>query len=79
MAKAPVKLDVFGVSSTDELFISERDEQPLVIIYGKTPTGVAPGVVAYEKLGVDGVRQVGFKIGQVEEADAARFAELVRE
>lgn len=71
------KPEVFGVENIDELFVSERDGQPLVIVYGKPPKGLAPGVIAYEQVGVDGVRLVGFKIGQVEEADAARFAELV--
>lgn len=67
----------FGAESVDELFISERDGLPLVIFYGSAPRGVAPGVIAHEQAGVDGVRLVGFKIGQIEEADAARFAELV--
>jgi hypothetical protein len=71
-------LDVLGVSSVDELFISDRDGQPLVIVYGQQPKGVAPGVIAYEQTGKDGVRLVGTSNGQVIEADAARFAELVK-
>jgi hypothetical protein len=31
----------------------------------------------YEQVGKDGVRLVGFTSGQVEEADAAKFAQLV--
>jgi len=65
-----------GVNSVDELFISERDNQPFVVIYGKRPSGMEPGVVAYEQTGVDGKRQVGFDIGRIEEADQARFNEL---
>lgn len=77
IAQSDVNLAVFGVASSDELLISERDGQPLVIVYGQSPKGVAPGVITYEQVGVDGSRQVGFKIGQIEDADAARFAELV--
>jgi hypothetical protein len=74
---ADVNLKAFGVENIDELFVSERDGKPLVILYGPAPKGVAPGVIVYEQEGAGGVRQVGFKIGQVEEADATRFAELV--
>jgi hypothetical protein len=74
IAQQNIDPDVLGVGSTDELFVSDRDGQPLVIIYGQT----APqGVVAYEQAGKDGVRLVGFKNGQIEETDPARFAKLV--
>lgn len=74
IAQQNVDPGVLGVGSIDELFISDRDGQPLVVNYGQT----APlGVVAYEQVGKDGVRLVGFKNGQIEEADAARFAKLI--
>ena len=75
IAKDNIDPGVLGVDSTDELFISDRDGQPLIINYGQALGG--QGVVAYEQMGVDGVRLVGFKNGQIEEADAARFAKLV--
>ena len=62
------------VDTIDELFVSERDGKPLVVIYG----GPLPGsdVIVHEQEGVNGMKEVGHKIGMVEEVDAARFAEL---
>jgi hypothetical protein len=74
IAQQNVDPGVLGVGSTDELFISDRDGQPLVVNYGQT----SPlDIVAYEQVGKDGVRLVGFKNGQIEAADATRFAKLV--
>jgi hypothetical protein len=70
-----VALDKLNVGSTDELFVSERDGQPLGVVYGPTPPG--SDVVVYEQTGVDGKRMVGHKIGMVEGVDEARFRELV--
>jgi hypothetical protein len=77
IAQSQIDPQVFGVGSTDELFVSERDGKPLVIIYGTPPKGIARELIVYEQEGVEGVRRVGFKLGKVEDADAARFAELV--
>jgi hypothetical protein len=68
-------LSAFGVSSVDELFVSERDGQPLVVDYGDFPKGSS--VVIYEQTGVNGKRMVGQRIGSVEEVDEAKFKELV--
>jgi hypothetical protein len=68
---------VSGVSTIDELFVSERDGKPYVIFYGERPAGVARDLVGYEQIGVDGKRYVGFGLGVVEEVDEQRFAELV--
>ena len=72
-----VDLSVLGVSNIDELFVSDRDGQPIVVVYGKDAKGKTPDVVAYEQTGVDGVRLVGNRAGQVTEVDAAEFAKLV--
>jgi hypothetical protein len=77
IAQSQIDPQVFGVGSTDELFASERDGKPLVIIYGTPPKEIARELIVYEQEGVEGVRRVGFKLGKVEDADAARFAELV--
>lgn len=73
-------LTQFGVPDPATLFISERDGQPYVVIYGK-PTGPAvlagQPVIAYEKVGVGGRRFVASQLGAVEEVDEARFKELV--
>lgn len=65
------------ISSVDELFVSERDEQPFVVFYGKKPKGVRPDVVAYEKSGVDGSRRVGFDLGMIQEFNETEFREIV--
>ncbi|MBA3484608.1 MAG: hypothetical protein H0T51_22620 [Pirellulales bacterium] len=75
IGKSDVDLKALKVESLDELFVSERDGQPMVVAYGPSPFGV--DVVAYEQTGVNGMRQVGHKIGMVEEVDEARFRELV--
>lgn len=65
------------IESVDAMFVSERDGQPFTVLYGKRPKEVSPEVVAFEKTGVDGTRQVGLRLGMIEDADAARFNELV--
>lgn len=77
IAGGKMDLSVLGVDSVDELFVSDRDGQPIVVVYGSALKSVAPGVVAYEQTGKDGMRLVGFNNGQVEEADQTRFAQLV--
>ncbi len=67
----------YKFDSVDDLLISERDGEPYVIFYGKRPQGVASDLCAYEKVGVDGKRYVGFTLGIVEEVDETRFRELV--
>jgi hypothetical protein len=76
VGQGKMDLDVLGVSSVDELFVSDRDGQPLVILYGaqaKNPKGV----IAYEQTGENGVKLVGTNNGQVIEADATQFLKLV--
>jgi hypothetical protein len=66
-----------GVSSVDELFVSERDGQPFVVVYGKYPPTMTSKIVVYEQNGVDGKRLVGHSTGAVELVDDARFREMV--
>lgn len=61
-------------SRLDALFISPRDGQPVVILY-RQQLASAP-LVAYEKTGVEGKRQIIFLNGKVEEADEARLKSL---
>lgn len=70
-----VPLERLSVASVDELFISDRDGQPLVVVYGRRPQG--SDVIIYEQTGVDGKRQVAHRIGTIEEVDGSRFTELV--
>lgn len=70
-------LKVLEIASLDEMLVSDRDGKPFVILYGNPPAGVKKGIIAYEQEGVDGIRQVGYDLGTIEEADAAKFSELV--
>jgi hypothetical protein len=76
VGQGKMDLDVLGVSSVDELFVSDRDGQPLVILYGAQAKN-SQGVIAYEQTGENGVRLVGTSNGQVIEADATQFLKLV--
>jgi hypothetical protein len=65
----------------DEFFFSKRDGKPFVF-RDLARLGKAAGpntVVLYEQEGSGGKRIVVFPTGQAEEADAARFKELVPE
>jgi len=70
----------FNITDPESLFVSSRDGQPYVVIYG--PSSGPPGpagspVIAYEQVGVRGKRFVASSLGAVEEVDEARFKELV--
>jgi len=75
IASSDVKLENLRVNAIDELFVSERDGKPLVVIYGAQLP--ASGVIVYEQEGVNGLREVGYALGKVAEVDAAEFAKLV--
>jgi hypothetical protein len=62
----------------DELFVSDRDGQPFVIKYGQSGGVMSKLPVVFEKEGKDGVRQVAYTNGQVEEVDAAKYEELLQ-
>lgn len=70
-------LERAGVTAVDELFVSDRDGQPLVVTYGAYPAGMNAKIVVYEQNGVEGKRFVGYNSGAVELVDDARFNELV--
>lgn len=66
------ELVILGVDSIDDIFISTRDNEPYVVVYGKSER-----VVAYEAVGVDGQRYIADNVGSIELVDEARFNELV--
>ncbi|RIK71198.1 MAG: hypothetical protein DCC67_20400 [Planctomycetota bacterium] len=70
-------LQRLNVESVDALFTSERDGQPFVVLYGPRPKEMTVDVVAYERTGVDGKRQVASSLGTIREVDEAEFRELV--
>ncbi len=72
---ANISPEALKLSSIEDVFVSERDGKPLVVVYGGQRTG--SDVVVYEQTGVDGMRMLGHTIGSVETVDEARFGELV--
>ena len=77
---APHRLEMMRVdpAKVDDLFVSERDEQPFIIKYGQSGGIMSKLPVVFEKEGRGGMRQVAFTNGQVEEVDDARYQELLQ-
>jgi hypothetical protein len=77
---APHRLEMMRVdpAKVDDLFVCERDGQPFIIKYGQSGGIMSKLPVVFEKEGRDGMRQVAFTNGQVEEADSARYQELLQ-
>ena len=65
----------YQAQNIDEMFVSSRDDEPYVVVYGKPKKGT--NVVAYEAVGVDGSRYIADDLGNVEELDAATFGQRV--
>ncbi len=61
----------------DEAFVSPRDQQPLVIIYGADKTTPAHAILAYEKQGVDGTRWVVTMSQDIKELKNEEFAKAI--
>src|SRR5262245_58654208 len=74
-----VQMNGLDPGALDAAFVSERDNEPLVIAYGVSISGMsgtsAP-MVAHEKTGKNGKRLVAFANAKVELADEARIKEL---
>jgi hypothetical protein len=67
-------------SAVDSLFVSDRDGEPFVVIYGQKIAGVSGksgSVVAHEKNGKGGKRLVGLSNTKVEHVDEGRFQQLL--
>ena len=64
--------EIYGAETVDEMFISSRDNEPYVVIYGKPKK-----VVAYEAVGLNGTRYIADDLGVVQEVDEATFSEMV--
>jgi hypothetical protein len=63
----------------DALFVSGRDQQPIVIVYGLVIKEIAPTqapLIAYEQAGQKGKRLVVYANTKVEEVDEVRLEEL---
>ena len=74
------ELAALKITDVEQLFVSPRDQQAYVVLYGaKLPPPGPSGspVIAYEKDGDGGRRFVAFANAGVEELDDARFRQLV--
>jgi hypothetical protein len=76
MQTVSVKPQNFKVNSFDELLISERDGQPLTVVYG--PAAANSKFIVSEQTGVNGKRMVGLHTGMVEEVDEVSFNALTK-
>lgn len=77
-AMNPADRAALGVESVDACLVSDRDGQPVCLVFGGSEAAAGePAVVCYERQGRDGVRLVGKVGGDVEVADETRFRELV--
>ena len=65
------------IPPVDELFVSERDNQPYVIVYGKSTSGGPADIIGYEQTGVGGKRFIANSVGAVQEVDAETFSKRV--
>jgi hypothetical protein len=72
------RLKAANMNELDALFVSTRDHQLLVFVYGINSDPRRQSVViGYEQSPVDGKRTVGYRHGTIELVDDARFSELV--
>jgi hypothetical protein len=68
----PGVLDRAGLSGLDELFVSARDGQPLVVKY-RDEIWPLDGAIAYEQVGANGTRYVASELGGVSEITDEQF------
>jgi hypothetical protein len=76
-ANASQMIDSLHVGSAAELFVSERDGKPFIVLYGEPPKGTSRDVIAYEQTGVDAKRFVGYSLGMMQEVDEQELSRLV--
>lgn len=80
-AQDPGRLSLADIdaSKLDDLFVSERDGQAFVIRYGVDTVIRGPSLpVVFEAEGVEGMRQVGFCNGEMQEVDADEYERLLK-
>jgi len=75
-----LQMNNIDIARIDELFISDRDKEPFVVLYGvgiSQMSGKSAPLIAYEKTGVGGKRLVAFANTKLEYVDEARLKELM--
>ncbi len=73
------RLALAGISTSNvnDLFVSERDQQPFKIRYGINTQLRGPSLpVIFESNGAEGLRQVAFTGGSMQEVDSTKYDEL---
>jgi len=66
----------FGITTIEDLFISPRDGQPYVVVYGGGPQTM-PDIVAYEREGTETGRWIASSMTVVAEVDEVKFQQMV--
>lgn len=64
----------FGITTIDDLFISPRDGQPYMVVYGGREL---PDVLAYEQIGSETGRWIVSSMALVAEVDEATFDQMI--
>ncbi len=64
----------FGITKIEDLFISPRDGEPYVVVYGGREL---PDVLAYEQMGTETGRWIVSSMALVAEVDEATFKQMV--
>ena len=64
--------------NVDELFVSSRDNERVVVRYNLNTQSGGETVTVHEKTGVNGKRLVGLLTGEVREVDEAEFSVLMK-
>lgn len=79
-AQDPKRLQRGGIdaSKLDDLFVSERDGESFKVRYGVNTVIRGPALpVVFESTGIDGMRQVGFCNGLMQEVDEVEYDRLM--
>jgi hypothetical protein len=76
MGPAHLKLMQIDPDKIDALFISERDHKPFRVKYGVEGGPGVVNAVVFEEEGINGIRQVGFNGGTVQDVGQARYQDL---
>jgi hypothetical protein len=77
-----IQLEMSGIDpkAIDSVFVSERDQQPFVVLYGQSITrisGDSKQPLAYEKTGVGGKHLIAYASAKVDHVDEAKLKELL--
>jgi hypothetical protein len=78
MSKQKLAMMQVDPNDVEGLFRSERDGKPFTVRYGVSGGLTSTAPVVFEQEGRDGMRQVAFTNGPVEDVNDARYGELLQ-